>query len=157
RMTAMSGDDPLVADLAAALNRKGLAVHVSASGESPYIPLPQTWDEYTRALGSSRRYVVTRSLREIESWSGGEWEFRRALSASDLEHGVGILQALHSERWNSDGKSGVFASPRFRRFHETVMPRLLAGEDGATLDLSWLTVRGRPVAAAYSIVYAGKL
>jgi CelD/BcsL family acetyltransferase involved in cellulose biosynthesis len=157
RMPAMSGDDPLVSKLASALSRYGVRAEVSAGVEAPYVPLPGTWEEYTRALGSSRRYVVTRSLRELEKWSGGKWELRRAGTPSELEQGTAVLRELHAERWNADGRSGVFASERFSRFHAAVMPRLLNGEDGAVLDLSWLVVRGRAVAAAYSIVYGGKL
>jgi CelD/BcsL family acetyltransferase involved in cellulose biosynthesis len=157
RMTAMSGGDPLVTPLSEALRRCGLSVHVRATGESPYIPLPATWEEYTRSLGSSRRYVVTRSLRELEAWSGGDWEVRRARTARELREGATVLRELHAERWSSEGRRGVFASASFRRFHEAAMPRLLAGEDGASLDLSWLLVRGRPVAAAYSIVYGGRV
>jgi CelD/BcsL family acetyltransferase involved in cellulose biosynthesis len=157
RMTAMSGDDPLVASLAAALERRRLTVRVASTSLAPFIPLPATWDAYTKALGSSRRYVVTRSLRELVAWSGGHWELRRARTPGDLEEGAAVLRALHAERWSAEGRSGVFASARFRAFHDTVMPRLLAGEDGASLDLSWLVVRGSPVAASYSIVYRGKL
>jgi CelD/BcsL family acetyltransferase involved in cellulose biosynthesis len=157
RMTAMNGDDPLVSSLSAALRRRGVLAQVAVIGEAPYVPLPATWDEYTRALGSSRRYVVTRSLRELEAWSGGDWEHRRARTPQELEEGAAILRELHAERWNQEGRGGVFASGRFRRFHEAAMPRLLAGEDGATLDLSWLLVRGAPIAAAYSIVYAGRV
>jgi CelD/BcsL family acetyltransferase involved in cellulose biosynthesis len=157
RMPAMSGDDALIPKLEAALRKYAISAEVTPSGESPYIPLPGTWDEYTRALGSSRRYVVTRSLRELEKWSGGKWEVRRAATPGELDEGTAVLRELHAERWGAEGRSGVFASERFSRFHATVMPRLLAGEDGASLDLSWLVVRGRAVAAAYSIVYGGKL
>jgi CelD/BcsL family acetyltransferase involved in cellulose biosynthesis len=157
RMPAMSGDDPLVASLAAALERRGLAVRVAPTSVAPFIPLPATWDAYTKALGSSRRYTVTRSLRELVAWSGGQWELRRARTAGELEEGAAVLRALHADRWSAEGRSGVFASARFRAFHEAVMPRLLAGEDGTSLDLSWLTVRGSPIAASYSIVYRGRL
>jgi CelD/BcsL family acetyltransferase involved in cellulose biosynthesis len=156
-MTAMSGDDPLVASLSAALERRGLAVRVASTSLAPFIPLPATWDAYTKALGASRRYAVTRSLRELAAWSGGQWELRRARTTGELEEGAAVLRALHAERWGAEGRTGVFASARFRAFHETVMPRLLAGEDGASLDLSWLLVRGSPVAASYSIVYRSKL
>jgi CelD/BcsL family acetyltransferase involved in cellulose biosynthesis len=156
-MTAMSGDDPLVASLSAAFERRGVAAPIAQTSLAPFVPLPGTWDAYAKALGSSRRYVVTRSLRELDAWSKGRWELRRATTLRELEEGVRVLRALHAERWRAEGKSGVFASARFCAFHESVMPRLLAGEDGASLDLSWLLVRGAPIAASYSIVYRGKL
>lgn len=158
RMPSMSADDPVVAELAAALGRAGIVTSIETSGECPYIPLPATWEAYLQALGSSRKYVVTRSLRELDKWAGpGGWEVRKARTAEDLAAGVRVLSELHAERWTSAGKSGVFSSDRFRRFHETVMPRLLAGEDGASLDLSWLLVRGEPVAAAYNLIHGGRL
>jgi CelD/BcsL family acetyltransferase involved in cellulose biosynthesis len=67
------------------------------------------------------------------------------------------LRSLHAERWGAEGHAGVFASQRFARFHEDVMPRFLRGADGVSLDLAWLIVRGEPIAAAYNLVYRGKL
>jgi CelD/BcsL family acetyltransferase involved in cellulose biosynthesis len=157
RMTAMDGEDPLLPHISAALEAGGAAVTSTASGEALYVPLPRSWDDYTKALGSSRRYVVTRSLRELDSWSGGAWELKRASTPGELEEGARVLRELHAERWAAEGRSGVFASAKFRRFHDTVMPRLLAGEDGASLELVWLVARGRPLAAAYSVVYGGKV
>jgi len=158
RMPSMSGEDSLVPKLADALRAEGVQVAVEPSGECPYVPLPGSWDEYLRQLGSSRRYVVTRSLRELEKWAGqGGWRLQRASTREDLREGVRILRALHGERWSAAGRSGVFSSERFTRFHEEVMPRMLDGEDGASLDLTWLVVRGEPIAASYGIVYGGKL
>jgi CelD/BcsL family acetyltransferase involved in cellulose biosynthesis len=158
RMPSMSAEDPLVPELVAALGRNGILTSIETSGECPYIPLPGTWDAYLQALGSARRYAVTRSLRELDKWAGpGGWELRRARTAGELSEGVRVLSELHAERWTSAGKSGVFSSERFRRFHEIVMPRLLAGEDGASLDLSWLVVRGEPIAASYNVVHGGRL
>lgn len=158
RMPSMSADDPFVPQLAAALGRCGIVTSIETSGECPYIPLPGTWEAYLQALGSSRRYVVTRSLRELEKWAGpGGWELRKARTPEDLAEGVRVLSQLHAERWTSAGKGGVFSSERFRRFHDVVMPRLLTGEDGVSLDLSWLLVRGEPVAAAYNLVHGGRL
>jgi CelD/BcsL family acetyltransferase involved in cellulose biosynthesis len=109
------------------------------------------------AVGRSRRYVVTRSLRELDAWSTSGWVLRRARTRQELQEGTRVLRALHAERWSAEGRSGVFASQRFARFHDAVMPRLLAGEDGASLELVWLVAQGRPLAASYSIVYRGKL
>ena len=101
---------------------------------------------------------MTRSLRELDKWAGkGGLELRTARTPCELNEGVRVLRELHAERWTAAGRDGAFASDRFARFHESVMPRLLAGEDGAELELSWLSVRGQPIAAAYNVVYGGKL
>jgi hypothetical protein len=128
RMPAMDGESPFVPKLAAALAKLGAVATLEQRGECPYIPLPSTWDEYLRQLGSSRRYVVTRSLRELDKWAGrGGWELATARTSEELTEGVAVLRALHAERWNAAGVQGVFASRRFARFHADVMPRLLAG------------------------------
>ncbi len=158
RMTAMSGDDPLVPAFVVALRAKGIAVTSGQSGECPYVPLPPTWEEYLRALGSTRRYAVMRSLRELDKWAGrNNWELCRARTLSELAEGKRILWALHRERWAASGRNGVLASTRFTRFHDEIMPRLLAGEDGISLELQWLRARGEAIGATYSFVYAGRV
>lgn len=157
RMTAMSGDDPFVPILVQSLTARGIATRLERSGLCPYVPLPGTWDEYLGALGGERRYLVNRSLRELEKWAGGEWKLHRARTAEELTEGKRILEELHAARWAPAGRSGVFASERFSRFHSEIMPRLLAGEDGTGLELAWLTTRGHPVAVVYNIVYGNKV
>jgi CelD/BcsL family acetyltransferase involved in cellulose biosynthesis len=96
-------------------------------------------------------------MRELEKWGGkGGVELVRATTTGELATGRRILHSLHGERWNQEGEGGVFASARFARFHDEVMPQLLAGTDGQ-LDLLWLTVKGEPIAAAYNIVFRGKV
>jgi CelD/BcsL family acetyltransferase involved in cellulose biosynthesis len=158
RLPAMSCEDPFVPRLAEALRGRGLAAPVTRSGEAHFVSLPRTWSTYLRELGSSRRYVVNRSLRELDRWAGkGGWELRSAVSATDLDEGRRVLHDLYAERWAAAGRRELFANARFTRFHDEVMPRLWAGEDGASLDLQWLTVRGQPIAAAYSVIFGNKV
>ncbi|MGH7270475.1 MAG: GNAT family N-acetyltransferase, partial [Polyangiaceae bacterium] len=158
RMPAMSGDDALVAKLASELRRRGVETTVESVAECPFIPLPATWDAYVRALGPSQRYAVVRSLRELEKWAGkAGWELRSAAKPEDLREGRRVLRDLHAHRWRASGRAGAFASVRFSRFHDEVMPRLCVGDDGASLDLLWLLARGEPIAASYSIRFGGKV
>jgi CelD/BcsL family acetyltransferase involved in cellulose biosynthesis len=157
-MTAMNGEDPFVPALASALRARGAQASVVLTGPCPYIPLPATWDGYLRALASPSRYLLTKALRELDRWAGSDgWELRSAQTREELSEGMRILRELHAQRWKAAGQRGVFdESERFRRFHETVAPRLLAGEDGTGVDLSWLMVRGQAVAASYCLVYGGR-
>ncbi|HVJ16421.1 MAG TPA: GNAT family N-acetyltransferase [Polyangiaceae bacterium] len=156
-LTQMRDGDPLLAPLEAALARLRARPRVTASGLCPYVPLPRTWDEYTKALDGEQRYAVSRGMRELEKWAGrGNYELRRAETRADLEEGRRILHSLHAERWSTNGAGGVFASARFRRFHDEVMPRLFDGEDGG-LDLMWLSVRNEPIACVYNIIYGNKV
>jgi CelD/BcsL family acetyltransferase involved in cellulose biosynthesis len=121
------------------------------------VRLPATWDAYLATLERSHRYVVSRSLRELKAWAGASgYELRRATTPEQLAEGRAVLERLHEQRWNDRGRAGVFASERFARFHDRVMPRLLEGTDGQ-LELWWLVVAGEPVAAAYNISYRGRV
>lgn len=149
-LPAMAGDGPMPALLKEALRAKGLEVSFEEVAQAPYIPLPSSFEQYLCALPSSRRYVVTRSLRDLERWAGGKVELQRARSRDDLAYGRHILESLHGERWEAKGQAGVFASTRFRAFHEEVMRALF---ERNALDLLWLSVRGEPLAVLYNIVW----
>ncbi len=153
-MPAMRGDVALPWLLAEGLRRRGVVADLQVTGVAPHIPLPPTWDAYLAALPSSRRYLVRRTLRDLEAWAGGPLRLERAESVEELARGVEILKRLHAERWAAAGRAGVFASPRFRAFHEEVVPALL--ERGA-LDLCWIEARGEPIAAVYNMVWANKV
>lgn len=153
-MPAMRGDHLMPVLLASALEERGAEARVEVTGASPHIPLPATWDDYLAALPSSRRYMVRRSIRDMEAWAKGTLRLERAERREDLARGMEILVNLHGARWSADGQSGVFASPRFRAFHEEVMPALL---DRGALELWWLTAHGEPVAAVYNVVWKDKV
>jgi CelD/BcsL family acetyltransferase involved in cellulose biosynthesis len=153
-LPVMNGEGVMPGLLAEALADTGLQVATSRTDEAPYIPLPATWDDYLKALPKKKRYGVTSALRRFDAWAGGQAELRRAHTSAELEEGKRVLQGLHGQRWQEAGQAGVFAAPRFAAFHDAVMPRLL--REGA-LELAWLTVRGRPVAAAYNLVRSGKV
>jgi CelD/BcsL family acetyltransferase involved in cellulose biosynthesis len=152
-MPRMSGEDPFPAALAAALGRAGLQVSLEPDGSCPYVPLPSTFEAYRQSMDRDRRYVVTRSLRELEKWAGPAGYSRVvARTPAQLAEGRAILHSLHGERWSANGHEGVFASDRFTRFHDDVMTALFDGTDGR-LELQWLVVAGRPVVVLYNIIY----
>jgi CelD/BcsL family acetyltransferase involved in cellulose biosynthesis len=153
-LSAMDADDPVLVPLARALEKAGLDTKTEALAGCPYIALPTSFEEYMASLRSEKRYLVKRSLRDFERWAGGHAELREVRTRSELVQGKRILEALHAERWKAEGQRGVFASLRFRAFHDDVMAELL---DTGALDLFWLEVHGRPIAAAYNIVWNGKL
>jgi CelD/BcsL family acetyltransferase involved in cellulose biosynthesis len=157
RMPLMNAEDPLVEHLRVAFGALGVAVTVEEVGRSPYAVLPKTWDAYLKQLEGSSRYVVTRALRELEKWGGkGSVSLTRASNHAELTEGRKILASLHGERWSERGEEGVFASERFARFHDEVMPQFLDGKD-ATLDLYWLAVNGAPISCVYNMVFHDKV
>ena len=150
----MDGDGPMPALLTAAFRDAGLAAETVETARAPYIPLPATWDDYLKGLSCTHRRQVTRSLRAFDQWAGGEASLERATDLAGLEKGKRILRELHHARWEGGGQSGVFRSPLFLEFHDTIMPHLLGR---GALELTWLTVRGEPVAALYGMTWGDKV
>jgi len=151
-MPSMAGDSRMPELLAAELRRHGIDARAETTNHAPYIPLPTSFEAYLDALPSSRRYWLSRSMREVEKL--GKVELRCAKTREELAHGRKLLESLHGERWAEKGnEGGVFGSPRFRAFHDEVMPQLF---DRGALDLLWLVVDEEPIAALYNIVWNGK-
>jgi CelD/BcsL family acetyltransferase involved in cellulose biosynthesis len=153
-LPAMNGEGPTASLLGRALAAAGLATTSEATASSPYIALPVSWEQYVASLTSAGRYLVTRSLRDLDEWAKGEVELCDVRTAAELDRGKEILKRLHGERWGAEGRGGVFGSPRFAAFHDEIMPQLLAA---GALELFWLTVRGDPIAIVYNIVWEGKV
>ena len=153
-LPAGDAEDPVRLPLERALEKSGIAVETATTGACPYIALPASFDEYLTSLRSEQRYLVRRALKDFDRWAASEATLETATTRAELDEGKRVLIALHAERWQAAGTSGVFTSPRFRAFHDAVMQELL---DVGALDLSWLSVRGRPIAAAYNVIWDRKV
>jgi len=151
---AMNGQTEMPELLRDALRKAGTFATTAVTNLAPYVPLPASFEAYCAALPSSRRYMIKRSRRDFERWADGEIEVEIARTPAELERGRVILEELHAERWNGQGEDGVFASERFREFHRRVLPKLLSS---GALELTWLNVRGEPVAVLYNVVYGKKV
>lgn len=153
-LPAMNGESPTASLLGRALTQVGIATTSESTVSCPYIALPSTWEQYVASLTSAGRYLITRSLRDVDEWAKGDVELHEARTLPELDEGKEILKRLHGDRWGAEGRSGVFGSPRFTAFHDEVMPLLLAAD---ALELLWLTVRGDPIAIVYNIVWKDKV
>jgi hypothetical protein len=114
------------------------------------IELPPTWDEYLGMLSKSHRKQI-RCL-ERQMFQSGRAALRTVRCQNELSHSVDILAYLHQRRRQSLGEPGRFASDRFAAFHRDVMPMMLAA---GRLQLHWLEIDGRPVAAEYHLTGEG--
>jgi CelD/BcsL family acetyltransferase involved in cellulose biosynthesis len=153
-LPAMNAESPAAPLLARALAEAGIATTCEKAASCPYIALPASFEQYLASLTSAGRYLLTRSLRDLDEWAKGDLELHDVRNSSELDQGKQILKRLHGERWGAEGRSGAFVSPRFAAFHDEVMPLLLAA---GALELLWLTVRGDPIAIVYNIVWNGKV
>ncbi|ACY18303.1 GNAT family N-acetyltransferase [Haliangium ochraceum] len=153
-LNMMDGNARMTRALVTELRRARLLDAEVAHKPCPYIALPESWDAYLAMLSSSRRYYIKRSIRGLEKWAGKELRIERVTEPAELERGFAILSELHEQRWQSSGRSGVFASQRFTQFHRTVMPALL---EAGQLELMWVSKGEQPLAAVYSIIWDDKL
>jgi CelD/BcsL family acetyltransferase involved in cellulose biosynthesis len=152
----LSGDTPFPALLrdAFAAGGPGVAAEVVETARAPYAVLPARWEDYVRGLPRAHRRHLVRTLSAFDAWAGPDSRLLRATTPAELEEGKRVLVELHHERWRGAGKAGVFRRPDYVRFHDAIMPQLLARGE---LELLWLTARGRPVAALYGMAWGDKV
>jgi len=153
-LSQLAAEAPTVAALDPAFRAAGWSCEVRIQAHCPFIKLPARWGDYLSSLESANRYFVNRTQRDFAAWAGDAWRVERVTTKADLERGREILRRLHQQRWENAGEPGVFSSSLFSQFHNRVLPRLL---DEKALDLCWLSVRDRPVAVAYNIIWRNRV
>ncbi len=153
-MPVLSPDNPMTYTFHRALGAAGHPSELETQTSASYVTLPTSWEAYLVQLSSQSRYLVKRTLRDLETWAGGQVSFEIARTREAFERGRRILLELHAARWGDEvGPGGVFGSPAFLSFHDRIMPWLF--ERGG-LELAWLSVRGEPIAALYNFVWNDK-
>jgi CelD/BcsL family acetyltransferase involved in cellulose biosynthesis len=114
----------------------GATVASSARGACPVADLEGGFDAYLARLSPNSRQQARRLLRGAAR-AGATFELA-APEAGD--RAFGDLVRLHQMRWNSEGRPGVFAAPRFTAFHRAlvrewlpsgraILARLAVGEE----------------------------
>jgi CelD/BcsL family acetyltransferase involved in cellulose biosynthesis len=95
------------------------------SGEPcPFIPLPETWQDFLGTLGKKTRSNIgyyERSLYKVYDVQIG-W----ITEADQLDPAMDALFLLHQRRWNKRWLPGVFGSPKTQAFHKDIARALLA-------------------------------
>jgi CelD/BcsL family acetyltransferase involved in cellulose biosynthesis len=152
----MDGHGPMTAALVGALQETtGSSLTCDTEMQAYYLPLPGNWEAFLCSQHGKRRNWFRRTWKDFVAWAGEKgYALERARSPDDVVRGMAILETLHKQRWQEQGQQGVFASPRFLRFHQQFARQLLENDQ---LDLLWLTVGNEPVAAHYSFVVGDKI
>jgi CelD/BcsL family acetyltransferase involved in cellulose biosynthesis len=117
-----------------------------------YATLPDRYEDYLASLSSNTRYQIRRGFRALEE--AGPWTLERVETPEDLVAAKEQLIALHQARWEGKGQPGVFASQRFRTFHERMLPRLL---NAGQLSLASLRLGEEVLGVLYNICYQGRV
>jgi len=135
--------------LAARLARRGWRDTERAANVCPFIDLRGlTWDSYLASLGPEHRYNCKRRLRALPKRF--DMRFEQVASEDERPDALGVLVALHIERWSARGGSTALRGAKVVAFHEEVTR--LALERG-WLRLFVLRLDGKPVAALYGFRY----
>jgi CelD/BcsL family acetyltransferase involved in cellulose biosynthesis len=143
-------EDPAADALIRLLAEHGHPVHRRPAPNCWRLPLPATWEEYLERLSKSHRKQLRRCQRDW--FNTGRAVLHTVQRLDELPAATALLIDLHRRRWRSLGQAGCFSSPRFTAFHREVMPALL--REGH-LQLHWLELDGRPVAAEYHLTGSG--
>jgi CelD/BcsL family acetyltransferase involved in cellulose biosynthesis len=84
------------------------------------IRLPSTWAEFQHTLGKKMRSNAAYYERLIKKHYDVELSI---LQEHELDEGFAALYRLHTRRWTSKGRPGIYADPRARALHREVASR----------------------------------
>lgn len=149
-LTDLAENDPFNEGLPDCFRRHGLAILGSPGPVCPYLPLPDTIEEFFSSLSphfQSQLRQNERALRKL-----GESQIRWVRKAEDLESFWSDLVRLHQKRSASLGRPGVFRSPLFSTFHREIAERFF---ERGWLNAAVLEAGGKVLAATYAFRMAG--
>lgn len=129
----------------------GLKLSIVSRTSSILIKLPNTWGDFLQSISGGLRYKIKRGRKEFEKLSG---TYHLVKDEEELPEAFSDLERLHQYRWKSKGGAGAFSSPEWKKFHNTLMPRLLKK---GQLRLSFLKLDGKAVAANYNFAFDNKI
>jgi hypothetical protein len=137
---------PNIVVLTRAFEKERITYDLKPAYISPYISLPDSWDEYfTVQCSAEYQRTVKRAIRNLER--DHSTSIIRVDSPQDFSLGLSTLEDLHGERW---GKKSLFRIRGFLPLHEEVARAFsLRG----WLRSYFLIVNGEEVAALYGFRY----
>ena len=121
---------------------------------SPYIklPTPYSYEEFLEARGGTLRRKIKTEQRKLSRLNGVI--LRRTESRDELGRDYAELVRLHVARWKAMDMNGAFSDPLFSAFQREVCGQML---DCGFLELGFISVSGRNIAAIYNLNYNGKV
>jgi CelD/BcsL family acetyltransferase involved in cellulose biosynthesis len=150
RLENIDAQDRATLCLAEQLEQAGAWVHRRPGANCWRVELPTAWDQYLECLSKSHRRQVLRAERRL--FQPGHAVLRTAERCDELPAAMDLLERLHQRRRRQLNQPGCFASERFTAFHRDVVgPMLAQGQ----LQLQWLELDGRAVAAEYQLLGNG--
>jgi CelD/BcsL family acetyltransferase involved in cellulose biosynthesis len=144
------GDSLVMAVLSRLMADDYLSISSEEVGIRYCVDLPLAWDIYLAKLetGVAKRFSYKR--RKLER--AGRVSERTVSTPEELEAAFDELVRLHTARWRSREKHGVFASPRFAAYHKQLALSLLRRD---MLRMRLLSLDDVNVAVLYNFRFRG--
>lgn len=120
--------------------------------ESPYINLQNNYNDFLNGLSSSMRHKIRNNNKKLKEYKN--IVFRKTSNISEFDADFEEFIRLHQFRWESKKFPGSFSGGRFKDFQKLVMPEMFKN---GHLELRFLSVSGRNIAALYNINYNNKI
>ncbi len=133
--------------------RSGLFFHIQCRLESPFIKLPATHNDFLGRVSSRVRHSIRNNHKKLQK-KYVSVIFRKTTNESELENDFAELARLHQLRWQSRQLPGSFSRDNYISFHKSAMKEMM---EKGNLDLWFLSVDGRAIAALYNINYNNKI
>jgi CelD/BcsL family acetyltransferase involved in cellulose biosynthesis len=137
--------------LQAEFERAGFPVGAWPSLQSPYVPLPPSWDALAATLDAKFKANVRRRRRKLSE--RGEVAFERLDGGDGLQQALEVGFSLEAAGWKGERGTAIAQSPETRGFYGE-LARWAAREQA--LALLFLRVGGRPVAFHFGLQTPGR-
>jgi CelD/BcsL family acetyltransferase involved in cellulose biosynthesis len=133
------------------LPETSLFLSIKKKHPSPFIQLPDSWEEFLNNISTNLRYKIKRGRKEFENIGGS---YRAIQQKKELSKAFQDLEQLHQYSWTSRGEPGAFSDKSWRSFHKILIPMIF---NRNWLKLSFLDINGEPVAANYNFGFHRKV
>ena len=143
-------DSLVMTHLRSLLLQAGIRPWLDQIGTRYRIDLPSSWDAYLAMLDPGVRKRFQYKRRKLEK--AGRVAEKHVTTPDELESAFNELVRLHTMRWTSRGRPGVFISDRFVSYHKRLVRRLL---DRGMLNLRLLSLDDVVISAVYNLRYDG--
>lgn len=140
-----------IGPLVSSARDRGWTAQVRPDSDVYPLPLDGDWDSYKARLSRTTRNDTGRQTRKLMREKGGSFVTADG-DQTDIEGAMEALFDLHSGRWASMERPGIFRDPHKRGFHRELARRF---SRRGTLMLSLLNAGERTIAAKYGFEHGG--
>ena len=130
----------------------GLPSGTWTHGESPYLTMTGTWDEYWDSLPAKFRSNIRNRLSRLTRLGEPALEIVRDPAA--IRDAYPDVVRLEASGWKAREGTAICADSAVERFYSQLTAR---GSEGGWLELLFLTCGGRRIAMSYGSTYEGRL